>query len=80
MPKVTLTPQKQLEERIVRNIRAIGNLNGCRYDKDIAKRTHIPVSTFCGKMNEPRKFTLADFSQIAQAFKVEPEKLFEGVQ
>ena len=77
MPKVILSQQKVIEERIVNNIRAIANKSGCRYDKDIAKRSHIPVSTFCRKMNEPSKFTLTDFEQISSAFKTPIKDLFE---
>ena len=77
MPRVVLSQQKVLEEHIVNNIRAIANKNGCRYDKDIARRVHIPISTFCRKMNEPQKFTLTDFEQISSAFKTPIKEIFD---
>ena len=79
MPKIILTEQQRIEERVVCNIRALGAKNGCRYNEDIAKRVHIPVSTFNDKMNVPRRFKLEDFSQIARAFKVPIAKIFEEV-
>ena len=77
MPKVILSQQKAAEEQIVNNIRAIANRYGCRYDKDIAVRSHIPISTFSRKMNDPKKFTLTDFYQISSAFKFPITEIFD---
>lgn len=77
MPKIRLTQQQVIEERLVNNIRAIGNKNGCRYDKDIAIRSHIPVSSFSRKMNDPKKFTLTDFEQISATFRTPIKLIFD---
>ncbi len=77
MPKLKPTPQKEIEEQLVKNIRALGNFNGYRYDKEIAKRVHIPKSTFGVKMNDPRTFKVSDLVQIALAFRVPITALFD---
>lgn len=77
MPKVTLTKQEEIGRRIVNNIRAIGDLRGCRTDRRIAERVHIPESTLNDKMNNPHKFRLKDFVQISEAFHVPLTKFFE---
>lgn len=77
MPKIKPSKQQIMEKNIVNNIRAIANKNGCRYDKDIAIRSHIPVSTFNRKMNDPKKFTLTDFEQISLTFKTPIKTIFE---
>ena len=79
MPKIKLSQQQMMEKSVVNNIRAIGNKNGCRYDKDIAKRAHIPASTFNRKMNAPKKFTLVDFEQISTTFRTPIKDFFDGV-
>ena len=70
MPKVTLTKQDEIGDLVVNNIRAIGDLHGCRTDRAIAKRVHICESTLNNKMNDPRTFRLKDFVQISEVFHV----------
>ncbi len=77
MPKLKPTPQKLIEERLVKNIRALGDYSGYRYDKEIAKRVHIPESTFKAKMKESRTFKVSDLAQIALSFRVPVSALFE---
>lgn len=77
MPRLKPTKQKLIGDRIVKNIRTIGNKHGCRYDKDIAKRSCIPPPTFYKKMREPDLLRLDDFIHISESFGVPLAQIFE---
>lgn len=77
MPKIRLTAQQALDDLVAHNIRVIGTRHDLRSDVKIAKMANIPESTFSKKMNELRKFRLAELYQIADSLKVPITALFE---
>lgn len=77
MPKVTLTAQQALEERVVRNICVLAAKHGIRDNAHIAAKAHIAKTTFNNKIRHPRMFRLDDLYQVATAFGAPITALFE---